>query len=97
MRAVPADEQTTAAERTSAAMHETADKLEVAEAILHHSAEQSPDADATARLHALGDQVTTQARHIAGRADRLTAEPNQAQRSGPATRNRPMGDASADG
>ena len=97
MRAVSTDEQATAAERTSAAMHDTADKLEVAEAILHHSAERSPDAGTTARLHALGDQVTAQARDIARRADRLTAEPNQAQRSGQATRNTPMGDASADG
>lgn len=55
-------------------MHDTADKLEVAEAILHRSAERSPDTGTTARLHALGDQVTAQAHDIGRRADRLADE-----------------------
>lgn len=59
-------------ERTAAAMHDTAEQLEVAEAILHRSAEDSPDPSATARLHALGDQVTAQAHAIDRRADGLT-------------------------
>jgi hypothetical protein len=78
MRTAPTDEQTTAGERTSAAMNDTADELEVAEAILHDSAERSPNTGTTARLHALGDQVTAQAHDIARRADQLTAEQNHA-------------------
>jgi hypothetical protein len=62
------------AERTAAAMHRTAERLEVAEAILHRSAEQSPNTETTAQLHALGDQVTTQARDIDRRAYRLISE-----------------------
>ena len=58
-------------------MHDTADKLEAAEAILHRSAERSPETDTTARLHALGDQVTAQAHDIDRRADRLTDETQQ--------------------
>jgi hypothetical protein len=55
-------------------MHGTADRLEVAEAILHRSAEESPNDAVTTRLHALGDQVTAQARDIARRAERLTGD-----------------------
>ena len=55
-------------------MHDTAEQLEVAEAILHGTAEQSPNSGTTARLHALADQVTAQAQDIDRRADRLTAE-----------------------
>jgi hypothetical protein len=58
--------------RTVAAMYDTAERLEVAEAILHQSAEASPNEETTARLHALGDEVTAQARNIDRRADRLT-------------------------
>lgn len=96
MRAVTTDEETTAARRTAAAMHDTADKLEVAEAILHRSAERSPDTGTTARLHALGDQVTAQAHDIGRRADRLTdetrpaphAEPADGERAQPSARDR---------
>ncbi|MBG0560825.1 hypothetical protein [Actinoplanes aureus] len=59
-------------QRTAATMHDTAEKLEVAEAILHRSAEDSPDPATTTRLHTLGDDVTAQARAIAERADLLT-------------------------
>ena len=52
-------------------MHGTAGQLEEAEAILHRSAERSPNIDTTARLHALGDQVTAQAQDIEQRAERL--------------------------
>jgi hypothetical protein len=65
-------------------MHRTAEQLEVAESILHHSAEQSPNTDTTARLHALGDQVTAQAHQIDRRADRLTSEPDRLPQPTPA-------------
>lgn len=52
-------------------MHDTAEDLERAEAGLHRSAEASPDPDTKARLHALGDQVTAQARDIENRAELL--------------------------
>ena len=68
------DEETSPAERTAATMHDTAERLEIAEAILHRSADECPNTDTAARLHALGDQVTAQARDIDRRADRLTAE-----------------------
>jgi hypothetical protein len=63
--------------RTSAAMRDTAEQLEAAEDILHRSARRSPDPQTTARLHALGDDVTEQARQISGRADRIgeTSDP----------------------
>jgi len=78
-------------------MHDTADKLEAAEAILHRSAERSPETDTTARLHALGDQVTAQAHDIDRRADRLTDETWRNPRSDPATGNSPIGEATVDG
>ncbi|MEU4618522.1 hypothetical protein AB0G04_00890 [Actinoplanes sp. NPDC023801] len=71
-------EGTFSRERTAAAMHGTAEQLEVAEDILHRSAEESPDPRTTTRLHALGDEVTAQAHAIDQRADLLTgsdAEP----------------------
>ncbi|MFI1996456.1 hypothetical protein [Actinoplanes sp. NPDC020271] len=52
-------------------MHDTAERLEVAEAILHRSAEESPDPAAATRLHSLGDQVTAQAKNIGRRADQI--------------------------
>ncbi len=52
-------------------MHDTAEKLEVAEAILHRSAEDSPEPATTTRLHALGDKVTAEAHAIDQRADGL--------------------------
>jgi hypothetical protein len=69
---VTAHDQNDHAERTAAAMHQTAERLEVAEEILHRSAEESPNSATTARLHALGDQVTAQAHDIDRRADRVT-------------------------
>jgi hypothetical protein len=71
----PPDER----ERTAAAMHATAAQLEVAEDILHGSAEQSPNEETTARLHALGDDVTAQAKLIDRRADRLSGERSPAE------------------
>ncbi|GAA2710394.1 hypothetical protein Apa02nite_082060 [Actinoplanes palleronii] len=52
-------------------MHDTADQLEITEAMLHRSAEESPDPATRARLHALGDRVTARAKEIGRRADRL--------------------------
>ncbi|MFC7530590.1 hypothetical protein [Actinoplanes sp. GCM10030250] len=65
-------EEMSSRRRTAAAMHGTAEQLEVAEAILHRSAEESPNPATTARLHALGDEVTAQAHAIDRRADSLT-------------------------
>jgi hypothetical protein len=65
------EEGVTAGERTAASMHSTAERLEVAEALLHRSAERSPDAATRGRLHRLGDAVTAEARDIDQRADRL--------------------------
>jgi hypothetical protein len=56
---------------TAAAMHETAEALERSEAILHDSAEASPDQETRQRLHRLGDEVTRQAGDIDERADLL--------------------------
>jgi hypothetical protein len=50
-------------------MHETAEALERSEAILHESAERSPDEVTKGRLHRLGDEVTRQAKDIDRRAD----------------------------
>jgi hypothetical protein len=52
-------------------MHDTAEALERSEAILHDSAEKSPDEDTRQRLHRLGDEVTRQAINIDKRADAL--------------------------
>jgi hypothetical protein len=52
-------------------MHDTAEALERSEAILHDSAERSPDEETRRRLHRLGDEVTRQARDIDKRADSL--------------------------
>lgn len=54
---------------TAETMHETAAALERSEAILHDSAEKSPDPETTRRLHSLGDEVTRQAKEIDARAD----------------------------
>jgi hypothetical protein len=56
---------------TAAAMHDTAEALERSEAILHESAEKSPDEQTRRRLHRLGDEVTRQAVDIDERADSL--------------------------
>ena len=67
-------EQADSRERTAAVMHSTAEQLEVTEAALHQSAEASPEEESRQRLHALGDQVTAEAKAIEERAARLTAE-----------------------
>ena len=69
---VPSDQEMTRPERTAAAMQDTAEQLEQAEASLHGSADRSPNAETTERLHALGDDVTAGARDIDRRADGLT-------------------------
>ena len=69
---VTSDQEMSRPERTAAAMHDTAEQLEEAEATLHRSADESPNAETTARLHALGDDVTLRARTIDRRADGLT-------------------------
>jgi hypothetical protein len=56
---------------TAAAMHQTAEARERSEAILHESAEASPDEETRQRLHRLGDEVTRQAVDIDKRADFL--------------------------
>ena len=60
---------------TATAMHETAEALERSEAILHDSAEKSPDEATRQRLHRLGDEVTRQATAIDRRADALPPSP----------------------
>jgi len=52
-------------------MRDTAEQLEEAEDRLHDSAERFPEPDTAARLHALGDQVTAQAKSIEARAELL--------------------------
>jgi hypothetical protein len=52
-------------------MHGTADALERSEAVLHDSAEKSPDKQTKRRLHDLGDEVTGQAKNIDQRADAI--------------------------
>jgi hypothetical protein len=63
-------------------MHDTAEQLEVAEAILHRSADEAPNPATGARLHGLGDQVTAQAKDIDRRADRLAERPDRATANG---------------
>ncbi|SCL41156.1 hypothetical protein GA0074692_6171 [Micromonospora pallida] len=65
------EEETSCRRRTAAALHGTAEQLEVAETILHRSAEEVPNPTTTTRLHALGDEVTAQAQAIDRRADLL--------------------------
>jgi hypothetical protein len=60
--------------RTTAALESTSERLEDAEATLHRSAEASPDEASRRRLHALGDQVTSEAKAISKRAARLVDE-----------------------
>jgi hypothetical protein len=57
---------------TAARMRDAAAELEVAEAVLHRSAEASPDEHTRDRLHRLGDQVTAKSRDIAARAEGLS-------------------------
>jgi hypothetical protein len=58
---------------TAETMHATAAALERSEARLHESAERTPDAEVTGRLHDLGDEVTRTAIEIDERADAIEA------------------------
>jgi hypothetical protein len=62
---------------TANTMHDTAEALERSEAILHDSAENSPEPETKQRLHTLGDEVTRQAKNIDKRADAI-APPTRA-------------------
>jgi hypothetical protein len=53
-------------------MRDTAEALEEVEAVLHRSADASPDRRTSDRLHRLGDAVTAQAEDIARRAEQAT-------------------------
>lgn len=55
-------------------MHATAEALEVAEDVLHNSADTMPNPETAARLHAVGDNVTAEAHHIEHRADKLRSD-----------------------
>ena len=59
---------------TLATMLDTAVALEATEAVLHRTAEASPDPAAAERLHELGDRVTAKAKDIARRAGELPPE-----------------------
>jgi len=61
-------------ERTAAVMHSTAEQLEEVEATLHRSAEAAPEETARQRLHSVADQVTTRAKAIEARSRRLSDE-----------------------
>lgn len=61
---------------TAETMHDTADALERSEAMLHDSAERSHDESTKRRLHALGDEVTRQAKNIDRRADAIAPSPS---------------------
>jgi hypothetical protein len=56
-------------------MHDTADALERSETMLHDAAERSHDEPTKRRLHALGDEVTRQAKNIDRRADAMPPSP----------------------
>ena len=58
-------------ERTTEAMHDTADALERSEATLHGVAERSPDEATKHRVHKLADAVTREAKDIQRRANSL--------------------------
>ncbi|MFI1991895.1 hypothetical protein [Actinoplanes sp. NPDC020271] len=57
--------------RTAAAMHDTAERLEQAEGIIHRSAQAIPDQATRRRLHGLANQVTATAAEIENRAVQL--------------------------
>jgi hypothetical protein len=61
-------------QETAQILRDNADRLEDAEAVLHRSADASPRAETTRRLHQLGDAVTAEAHAIQDRAQRLHAE-----------------------
>jgi hypothetical protein len=71
---VTTGEQAGSQERTAAVMHSTAEQLEVTEAALHQSAEAAPEEETKHRLHALGNQVTAEAKAIEKRASRLSSD-----------------------
>jgi hypothetical protein len=60
--------------QTARILRDNADQLEDAEAVLHRSADASPRAETTRRLHELGDVVTAEAHAIEHRAERLETE-----------------------
>ncbi len=64
-------EERSSRQRTAAAMRHTADELEQAEGVMHHSAQTMPDQATGRRLHDLANQVTETATDIARRADNL--------------------------
>jgi hypothetical protein len=68
----------TSSRDTARILRDNAEKLEDAEAVLHRSANASPQADTTRRLHQLGDAVTAEARTIQHRAERLDADSSDA-------------------
>jgi hypothetical protein len=72
------DDEMSRQESTAATMHTTAEQLEAAEGILHHSAEASPNDKTKARLHRLGEDVTALAHDIDQRADRLSSPTGRA-------------------
>jgi hypothetical protein len=65
---------TSSSRETARILRDNADKLEDAEAVLHRSADASPRAGTTRRLHGLGDAVTAEAHTIQDRAERLDAD-----------------------
>jgi hypothetical protein len=71
---VTTGERADSKERAAAVMRSAAEQLEVTEAALHQSAEASPEEETRLRLHALGDQVTAEAKAIDERASRLSTE-----------------------
>jgi hypothetical protein len=52
-------------------MHDTAEALERSEAVLHETAENSPDEQTRRRQHSLADEVSRQAENIDQRADAI--------------------------
>jgi hypothetical protein len=55
-------------------MQSTVEQLMLTAEILHSRATAAPSAETAARLHALGDAVSTQADNIKQRADRLAPD-----------------------
>jgi hypothetical protein len=84
--AMSPEEQISHLDRTVAAMYDTAEQLQVSAGTLHGSAQASPNETSTARLNALGDEVTAQADDIDRRADRLVDEAPRGERPQPGGR-----------
>jgi hypothetical protein len=73
---------------TGQAMRDTAEALERSEALLHDSAERSPDDATSLRLDRLADEVTRQAKRIDRRADAVAASDPQRDADDSAARQR---------